>query len=631
MKDGKNIFELTAKLLLYALPLIGIIGLLIPTTLGKLNLTLLGSYLAIPLILAPIIYHKYKERKYTVICLNNKIFSVLVSIYYVFLSWSIIILYTNSVRPVSFYVVFTLMCLIVLFEILLFKDSKLKNKVILFQLMTSILCILWSVNLNYYFFISRTDPIGHAAVIAFIINNAYVNGDVFGIYEPFPLWHILCTIVYHISALNMPIHKIMYFTNGIIFSFVPIIMYLISSKLFSNNKVSLMSALFVIINPDVLFNGMGSISRSVVSVLFLLLILTFLYKSNLKMMLVSIILIFPIIMYHPASPPFILTILLLIYLGHYLYSTDSSKIITVNYLTIFVAINLFYWIFYAELLFQTIINNIIIKAPSGVLTGSIIYAPVSEFLNYIQYSPLLFFMIFGTLGVLHSNRYSHTSKIFCIMGLLSAIVVFPGPTLLINKLAGNFNIGRFGLYFYLFISLTAATGFVILYNQANRYSKYFVILLFIVLCFLSISNDFVATDNPIVERPFYTYYITEQEITAFSTISRISSGYVMSDYVTSRYISNIQGPYSSKRHILEVDSTNMTLLREKKEDVFLIRQSELSKRPLKLYTVSNGQFKPNPSWGGGSKLNYYYNDLDLWNNLELYNQIYDARDINAFV
>lgn len=629
MEEDNTKFEITAKLILYALPMIGILGLLIPSIIGQFNLTLLGSYLAIPMILAPIIYHKYKNNTSYSIELNDRIFILLLSAYFICISLAITIVYINEVRPILFFLIVIIMSLIILLEILLFKDSNIKTKVILFQSMILMLFILWSVNLNYFYYISRTDPIFHVAAIESLINNAYIEAEIFEIYKPFPLWHILCTMLYYMSALNLPVQKIMFFTNGIIYAFTPVITYLISRKIFSDNKVSLISALFIVLNPDVIGYGMGSIPRSVVSFLLLILILSLLYKSNLKMVFLSIMLIVPIVMYHTASTPFIFIIILLLLTGQHIYDKNKN-IFTYNFLAIFIIFNLMYWMFYAEVLFEAIISNIIREAPSGIITSSIIYTPLNELFNYLQYVPMIFFIIIGTLGTLYSNKLSSVAKIFVLLGLLSVVVAFPGPALLINKFAGNFNVGRFGQYLFPFITFAIAIGFYTIYKMSQKYSKCLLVILFLTLAFLSVTNDFVASDNPLIERPFYTYYLTEQEINSFNSIGRFTSGLIMSDYVTTRYISLSNTPYRDKRHILVVDSTNMKVLREKDNDVFLIRQSELSKRPLKLYTNMDGYFKPSPSWEGGSRIDYYYNDLSLWNDFESYNKIYDTKSIQAF-
>ncbi len=597
---GTDRFGSTAKVILYASPLVGAVGIGIPLLLGMFNFALLGSYLGIPLIFAPLIYYRYRENHCVLVKCDDRIFIELVAIFFVCVSLAIMVIYIYDVRPVLFYVLVALMSMLILFEILLFDDPGNKSRVILFQSMILMLCILWSVNMKYFFYISRTDPIGHVALIRSLIENGYVVEEVFGIYGPFPLWHILCAGVYQVTGVELPLQKVMFFVNGIIYSFMPPVIYAVSRNVFGNEKVALLSALFICINPDVIQYGLASISRSVVSFLFLLLILSLLRRE--KMVMVCIILIFPIVIYHTASTPFILVILVILYI----YSTGG--VITSNYIGLFVVFNLFYWMFYARLLFETVINNIVVSAPSGVLTGAVFSAPLQELFNYLHYGLLFFFII---LGVLFGPR--SLGRVFCLMGLVSVVVAFPGPVLLINKFAGNFSFSRFGQYVFPFVCLAASFGFFKLFGATRRFSRAFVVVLFVLLVFLSVSNDFVASDDPLVKRPFYTFYLTEQEIVSFERVSSFAAGYVMSDYVSVRYLYLSGSPYKS--HILEIDPSDRTLLRDADDDVFLIRTGELSKRPLKLYT-GEGEFVLNPSYEANLE---YYSDLRLE-----YDRVYDS-------
>ena len=146
------------------------------------------------------------------------------------------------------------------------------------------------------------------------------------------------------------------------------------------------------------------------------------------------------------------------------------------------------------------------------------------------------------------------------------------------------------------------------------------------MAFLSISNDFNASDNPLIKRPFYTFYLTEEETASFKNIPNITEGYVMSDYITTRYL--MDSPFESKSQLLEVDRENMSFLRNSNHDILLIRQQELNKRPLKLYSSEIDKFKLNPGWV--TSLDYYYNDLPLWNNLENYSKIYNSGSVAGF-
>lgn len=57
----KKVFEYNylAKLLLFTVPFIAIIGVITPTIVGLYNLALLGVYMAVPMFFGPLIYYLY--------------------------------------------------------------------------------------------------------------------------------------------------------------------------------------------------------------------------------------------------------------------------------------------------------------------------------------------------------------------------------------------------------------------------------------------------------------------------------------------------------------------------------------------------------------------------------------------
>jgi hypothetical protein len=57
----KKVFEYNylAKIILYTLPFLAIIGVITPTIVGLYNLALLGIYMAVPMVLGPLIYYLY--------------------------------------------------------------------------------------------------------------------------------------------------------------------------------------------------------------------------------------------------------------------------------------------------------------------------------------------------------------------------------------------------------------------------------------------------------------------------------------------------------------------------------------------------------------------------------------------
>lgn len=620
-------FELTRKIILYSLPILALAGLTIPLMIGQSNLSVLGSYIAVPMFFAPIIYLKYSKNPIQSIDSGKPLFLLLLIFYFFCFSISIALLYLFEVRPFAYFIIITLMATLILLEIVLFEVSKSKSMIILLQIMILALNVIWGVTLNYYYYIGNADIFSHAWYIENLIANGYVT-DVFAYYRYFPLWHIMVSSTYIILGVDFPLHKMIFFINGLIYSFILIIVYLISSKIFKNMKLALLSSLFVCFNVDFIFYGMYSISRSVVSFLEIMLILLLLDHTFRKMLL-AIFLTIVIVLYHTVSIPFIMLILIAILsLQKYYGIEKNSRFLTLNYLKITIAFTLAYWMFNANVLFQILINSFIRPPAVGTLTKSIILTPFSELFNYFQYIPLLIFVIIGVLWVLQSRKFSEFAKIFCILSLLLIPVTFPGPGLLLNKLASNFNINRFGEYAFFFISITGAVGFAGVYFKIHNKLKFIIIILFFIMTFLSISNDFIASDNPLIKRPYYTSYLTNEETFAFRNIANFTNGYVMSDYVTTRYLED--SLFEFKSHFLEIERENMTFLRNSSIDSILVREHELEKRPLKLLSSYSGKFILRPGWTS-PETDYYYYDLPLWSTLKVYNKIYDSGGVTGFV
>lgn len=609
----------------YLMPVCGLLGITLPLIIGQPNLTILGLYLGIPMILAPIIYTRYKNCSSKLVQLETCKFCPFIITYFILFTSSIILLYTYHIRPHIYYLNITIIVVIILLEILLFDLSSKKSTIILLQIMTVALNLTWGVTLNYYFFISRTDPLVHAWLITNLLDFGYVT-DIFGIYDVFPLWHILISSLYQILGSFTQANKLMFFTNGLIYSFAIPITYLISSKLFKNRRISLLSALFLCIYPDFIIYGMASIARSVIPIIMLVLILLLFKRTNKSMISLILIIVFALIAYHPASMPFVLTILFFIWILQHIFINKSEKqLITLHMFVLIVVITLIYWIYFSVDIFQRLATNMHIEAPKGTLTQAIVDTPINEVFNYLQYTPLLLFVILGCIWTLRHKKVDALGKIFCLIGLLLTAIAFPGPALLINKIAHNLNLGRFGEYAMLFIVIAGAAGLYMMYTKAKNPQKYLIVILFATMCFLSISNDFSASDNPLIKRPFYTYYLTDEDVTAFDKIANVTSGYVMVDYVVVRYMEN--SAYSIKSHILEVNTEDYLLLYDKPEDVILIREGELSKRPVKIFSSVNGEFKLKPS--RGTEMEYYYADSPVWSTVNSYNKVFHTGNIFA--
>ena len=68
-----------------------------------------------------------------------------------------------------------------------------------------------------------------------------------------------------------------------------------------------------------------------------------------------------------------------------------------------------------------------------------------------------------------------------------------------------FNFTRFGLYSVIFISIVAAIGMFYLFYTTQTKAKYLIVCIFLIMTTLTVSNDFTATDNPLIKRDFFHF------------------------------------------------------------------------------------------------------------------------------
>lgn len=619
LNNSNSRFLFTQKMALYGLPILAIIGITLPILVGQKDLSLLASYLVIPMIFAPIAYRINSNDSTMYNKYDERIFKVLIIIYFFSLAISIYLLYAYNIRPTIYYVIISIMAISILLEILAFDNSRIRTILILVQIMIIILDVTWGVTLKYYYFIGRTDLIAHVWIIENLIKNGYTT-DVLWDYKAFQLWHILVSCVYYIAKIPLTIHKTALVTNAIIFSFLIVFSFLLSSKLFNDRKISLLSVLLVCFYPDVIFYSMYSIARSVVMPLQILLLWN-LFSKEKNRILLSLLLSIALIMYHQVSMLFILIIFIIIIFLRKLYFI-GYKYIEIKYILCVIIINVFYWMYYSEELFSLLVNIVFESKPPGVLTHQVLNVPLSELLNYSQYSILLLFIIFGFLSMNDFCKQKKLAKIFIIVGLISVAVSFPGPASIFDMLVKNMNIARFGEHTFFFSCIAGGYGIFSMYLRSRNFSKIIILSLVFLMFFLCISNDFTASDNPIIKRPFYTYYLTQSEVISLNQIADHSDGHLLGDYVTWRYFDFSK--YKNISYPLSINKKTNKFSKYSEIDIILIRNGELQKRPLKLISSSSNKPVYQP-------YNYFYIDLPIWNSLNSFRKIYDSQVINVYI
>lgn len=624
MKSERKL-AITRRIFLFLIPFLAIAGLAIPVILGMHDLTLLGSYLAVPMLLGTFVFLRYRDKVYREVRLNERLFQLFPIFYFILFALSELMLDLSSVRQIEYYITITLMSTMIFLEILLFQPTRAKVMLILVQIMVLNLNLIWGVTMKYYLFIGRTDPIAHIFYISTLIETAHVT-DAFDNYRAFPLWHILVYILYIAMKSPLPMEKTIFFANGLVYAVLIPMTYVVSKKVFKDTSLALLISLIIVFFTDMLIYGMSSLPRSVVSFLELLLLFFILSKDSIKSHVASVALVPVLIMYHPVSMPFILVLFVLLILMDSIFCDDKERIISKKYSFLCLSICLAYYMYYSTYIMQSLVENIVGSMPSVLVTKGISGAPLDEVINYLQHVPLIFFIVFGSLWSLGEERFSIRAKLLCLLGILASVVSFPGPVMLLTSLAKDFNIMRFGEYAFIFIIIAASVGVSGLFHKARRYGRLILIIIFMVMVLLSVSNDFIASDNPLVKRTFYTFYMTEEEVASLNHLSGLAGGRIISDHIATRYLEC--SPFQRKSQIMEIDRSNMSILKGSPEDLLLIRSGELKQRPLKLYSATGSKFLLKPTLV--RRLEYYSKDLPVWSQLDDFNRIYDSGDVWTF-
>ncbi len=613
---------------MYLLPIIGLAGIVVTTVLGQTNFLILSLYLVIPLLLVSILFRSLGSRdEAAAASLDEGSFRLLLVAYLLCYSLSAILLTVYDVRPLAYFLIVTTMTVTVLIQIMKFKVTGEKVVLVLLQILGLVANLNLGVTLKYFRFIGRTDVMIHNQYVNSVIQTGHVT-QVFFDYQAFPLWHILNAIIYMLGAGTFPTDKVMAITGCIIFLCLPLLAYLVAVRLFKDRRTGMIAALLAFFFPNLTYWSISGISSAVAVVLIAFLIyLAVDGKQKYGILLIGLVTA-AIVVYHSVSVIFALLIIVALYLVQKVLMSKTEQLpqISFKYIALTITGTLAYWYFFGPILLQELYNNIVLQAPTGIVTKSIVLTPLSEIFNYLQYSPAVLFILVGVLAILLSARFDARAKLFAVVAFMFIWITFPGPLYLFNKLLYNFSIDRFAEYTPFLLAIVSSAGLAALLTRSNKYVKACIILLFAVWVMLSVTNDWVASDNPLVKRPFYTYYLAQDEIAGFDRIAVSATAMIHTDFITTRYLDST--PQDPQFSILEVAGDKTDFYKSSPDDVILIRNAELEKRPLKISTNHIGAFKRYPRI---DTYDYYYKDSEIWDNLRRYDQVYDSSRVSGYV
>lgn len=631
-----------------AIPYIAIVaaigGTTLPLVFGLDTFAIVSLYATIPIFVAAAIYfatgHAYEidERLFDSISANTvKLF---VTCYCLLLGGSMLVVAASEVRPLSYYLLVSLTAVVILLQILHSNLRRSHVALILLQVSVLLLSILWSVSLNYHYFFGRTDVFPHDLFMTSLLNANTVTST-FGSYEPFPLFHIF--IAFQEMALGGAVEPLTLFfiTSGALFSLLPGVMYVLSRRFAFSRRVSLIAALSMVFNPFVILYGMYALPRSVTSFLVPFCLLVLLIGDR-RASVLYVGLLVGIAAYHTVSLPFIFVIICCWYVVERLVARTNrhdklySPVVDTWELLAIPVIQLVYWGATGSDIIPRLVGlaleqtTITTGRESTDLAAQFITAPYSELLNYLIFGLIVFFVLFAVIQSHRVTDLSSEQHAALLSALLLATVSVPGPALLVGAVSNITPdmLFRFGQYTYPFVMIAFAVGVISLGNTSmpvggRTFKLAVVVLLVFSAAFLAVSNDFVASDNPLADREdTYSFHLTESEATGFGTIAGYSQQAVTGDYVACRYINN---PIYGNCEIIQADFLN-DRLHLPADSVFILRTGELERRPLSVFPTSEPVDEP-PYSNNRESLSA---DSTAWSELTEHNRVYDSTEVTAY-
>ncbi|WP_132059389.1 glycosyltransferase family protein [Halorussus amylolyticus] len=639
-------FGRVGTLLLYAVPTAGLAGLAVPYLLGFETLAILATYIAVPCLVAPVLYyyatgtparydsepHRSERRGETATRGHSDLRTekLLASAFFVLQAIAVFLLVSTPVRPYSYYVVVALSAGVVLAQILFLSSSHWRAIRILSQIALLNLNVLWGVTFKYNFYIGRTDILGHAWLVQKILRAETTVGQFSGFYRSFPLWHVLGSMEHLLAGSPWKPRMTLFAISGLLFCFAAIGVFLTSMYVFGSYKVGLVAALLTCLHPNAIANGMYAIPRSAASFFFVILLLLWV-KNDRRSILLFAALTMVVAAYHTASLPFVFLILSVEYGIRKVALPRADDVGTTYRVLVLVAvIQAFYWVFFADYLIRHVLGVMFQSSTPGAINSGIIGQPVTELLNYLHHSMFLILILVGVLTALTTDRLRGRAKVVMLSALCLAAVTFPGPQLLLGKLAESFNILRFAQYTYPFMAMAGGYGLVALYRRTasagltGTQIRAIAFAVFLLLSMFTVSNDFTASDNPLVERQFYTYYVADSEEESMQTIAGMSSGNVLSDYVTERYLS--ASPYERKGRVLGVNEDADRMYLGGDENVVLVREGELERRSVQLRQTD--RYRDDSDYLGS--LRYVAPTAPVWNQTDDLDRVFDSGSVVGY-
>lgn len=528
---------------------------------------------------------------------NQNLFYYLFLIYVLLFAISIVIILTRQdvyVRPLSYFVIISLMVSIVGLEIIF--STKRHQVYILFQIIL-IGVSLYLTQVLLFPGVVGVDPWFHQMFSLKTINEGYIP-DGYS-YSKLPIFHVLVSITAIITNLSYKYSSIS--SIGSLQLIVNITVVFLFGKYLFNEKVGLLSGLLLTTATYHVFMGSRPIPNTIACVIILLVLYILIVlrkRSPIKYSFLLIILMLVLIMTHPVASMGMAIILLVCWGISILYNYKNiriSRYISLSLLTFFI-VAMFGWWIYASGHITTLANLIkwgfsrdVFNKISPEIMGYYTRIPFQEILFSNMFLILFFsFSIIGCLFMLSdkAGKKKHDSFLFACIGLTPLIVGF------FSLISGHAVIEERWWYLaQILLAIPVGLAIILICSITNKKAPKIFILCgsIFVLTFIMILNPNANTDNNIfMKNSSSRNAVYDSELQSLKTISSFWDGAISGD----GYFCNSIMQYLGYRYKCIDDMLWDEDFNNCDDCIILIREAIIDK-PFQLYN-SSYQLKYNP-------------------------------------
>lgn len=568
----KSLLNILTSLLPFVLIFAVIIGILISYYIGKPELIIKGSAIAVPAIISSYVIkniyrNNFKLNASIEIFSANKNIKLLFILLYII---SIIILLTSPERTKEYFG--AIIGLYALVFIQIFTRGHLKSQLILIEIMAIMINLIYSVTLKYPMYFGGVDTFAHM----FFSEVIYISGHTVpekldAYYSHFPLYHILIAESSYILGLS--IKESLFLITAPIYTIIVVFIYYIFNHVTNNKQILLLTCMIYSTMTTVINYGSYMVTRTMAFVGFIM-ILYLAYSSNPKKhkiisKIIIIIMSIFLVLVHQVSIVQIL-ILLFVLLGCE-WIVDSKKYLNLNLFVLLNVMYISYW-FYIAYIYT---NDVLATRIQPQLLDSTKFIssiqPIglwTSIIEKVDSSIFLFFALIAIGYILWNNKKNYLT-VYALFSLLTLILFVPSPLQIFWQTMNLWRFDRFELFLGPFMAFIMAYGFYVFHHYLSKKynSSYTSILLFIsifLFVFVSLMSSTTGSEN--LWRDSSREYFNEEELQCFNFISAYIpyGSSIYSDEITRRYFTRNQYgynfsalPYYSSNIIKDVDSIPM--------------------------------------------------------------------------